>query len=422
MLTYTPEAMAQVHSLGPSCVLHEGSNEFTRRASGISDEAPKIKANFFYSSALPIDDPLSPIPTPSTSYQLGTSKVHPPRPFSAYDNAALEEAWQGLQAHDCQDHKEGAASSSKPGKTLKGKETRRAPSSQDHGDADASGPKHGRFGKTKSSRHDKVVVAEETSSDPNESNVNNEANIVQEAKDLESPGVKAGKEADKSVTGKRVTYGASPSTAFHVGSTRTQDQSDSHVFLCDEPQYELIDESRLLTADELAVSEGEGEPSEPSKKHRRIFHRRSSPKKEKDQASLGRSRSPSRHKAKILSVIHGTSPSERHTTGTPFLRAPSPSRPEMSGQSDGIDAASDDEGKKLTAPKPSMRRFHSDNSGSRQSDSESGFRSKLHSAKKANLFGRKEQKAYVPVGLSRLHLVEMPALEVMIPVFLLKHR
>lgn len=53
-----------------------------------------MKAQFFYSSPLPIDDPLSAVPTPAGSDSKAIK--HPPRPFSARDNNALEEAWLGL--------------------------------------------------------------------------------------------------------------------------------------------------------------------------------------------------------------------------------------------------------------------------------------------------------------------------------------
>ena len=376
--------MAQAHSFGPSCVLHEDFNEFTRRASGMSDEAPKLKAHFFYSSALPIDDPLSPLPTSSTSYQLGTSKVHPPRPFSAYDNAALEEAWQGLQGHDCQDHHRAKA----------------------HGHAPGS----------------KDTGTEPTVPTPVRQEVDNEAHTVEEAQESGSLGILAGKKSPKktafadpaSDSPGHVTCSPSPSTTLHVGSTRTEGQSDSHMLLCDDPHHEAIDESRPLTADELAVTEDEGQPCEPSKKHRNMFRRRSSPKKERDQASPKRERSSSRHRFKEVSKTYGSSPSERQTTGTPFLRALSPNRRGMSDQTDGVDAASEDEGQKLVTPKPAMRRFHSDNSDSHRSESDNPFRSRLQNAKRTLQLGRKEQKAHVPVGLSRLHLVEMPTLEVMI--------
>lgn len=78
------------HTYGPTCLL-------TRAVafSGIKpdDDTPPLKTQFFYSSPLPIDDPLTPVPAPSGD---GSSTKHPPRPFSTFDNNALEEAWLGL--------------------------------------------------------------------------------------------------------------------------------------------------------------------------------------------------------------------------------------------------------------------------------------------------------------------------------------
>jgi hypothetical protein len=69
---------------------------------------PPLKAQFFYSSSLPIDDPLSVVPIPTGSEAKSTS--HPPRPFSAFDNSALEDGWLGLGTG--KDKKQSKASSS----------------------------------------------------------------------------------------------------------------------------------------------------------------------------------------------------------------------------------------------------------------------------------------------------------------------
>ena len=74
---------APVHSLGPTCAYYQ-------EPVTASDEPPSLRARFFYTSVLPIDDPLSPLPPLSDSKTAN----QPPRPFSARDNAALEEAWQ----------------------------------------------------------------------------------------------------------------------------------------------------------------------------------------------------------------------------------------------------------------------------------------------------------------------------------------
>ncbi|KAK5947574.1 hypothetical protein PMZ80_001727 [Knufia obscura] len=80
--------MEEGHSYGPTCALYESDDDHPV-ADGLTP--PKVKAQFFYASPLPIDDPLSPLP-PITAEQVGNQ---PPQPFSSRDNAALEEAWQG---------------------------------------------------------------------------------------------------------------------------------------------------------------------------------------------------------------------------------------------------------------------------------------------------------------------------------------
>ena len=67
------------------------------------DDAPPIEAQFFYSSLIPIDDPLS------TSSVTGGSDTKsgkaPLRPFARGDNNTLEKAWLGLRSDgDRSDH------------------------------------------------------------------------------------------------------------------------------------------------------------------------------------------------------------------------------------------------------------------------------------------------------------------------------
>merc|ERR1712093_593660 len=54
-----------------------------------------LRTHFFYASPLPLDDPLSAIPIPTGDSK---SAKHPPRPFSARDNNALEEIWLRFSA------------------------------------------------------------------------------------------------------------------------------------------------------------------------------------------------------------------------------------------------------------------------------------------------------------------------------------
>lgn len=84
------------HTYGPSCLLYDGPHSTTEPSTSNSTEPPKARAQFFYLSSLPIDDPLTPLPQPSGSSSSTNAKV-PPQPFSGKDNIALEEAWRGLR-------------------------------------------------------------------------------------------------------------------------------------------------------------------------------------------------------------------------------------------------------------------------------------------------------------------------------------
>jgi hypothetical protein len=77
------------HSFGPTCCYYEPEN------TSDNEGPPKVNAQFFYISSVPIDDPLSPVP-PAVSEKASTK--HPPQPFSSRDNAALEEAFMSFQS------------------------------------------------------------------------------------------------------------------------------------------------------------------------------------------------------------------------------------------------------------------------------------------------------------------------------------
>ncbi|CAG7925475.1 unnamed protein product [Penicillium olsonii] len=96
-----------IHTYGPSCVLEEPVRTDTQ-------SAPDIQTQFFYISALPIDDPLAPLPPPAN--QAGVERL-PPKPFSARDNIALEEAWRDLRERkkkDAESQKQKSHAESRP--------------------------------------------------------------------------------------------------------------------------------------------------------------------------------------------------------------------------------------------------------------------------------------------------------------------
>jgi hypothetical protein len=128
--------MSQVaHTYGPTCRL---APAVTFSSSISDDDIPPLKAQFFYASPLPIDDPLSAAPTPASS-DSKSIKHTPPRPFSAYDQSALEEAWLGLgSGTDKKNQRRGKSAS--PGKEDRKGGGKRADKSLGHDSGPESPP------------------------------------------------------------------------------------------------------------------------------------------------------------------------------------------------------------------------------------------------------------------------------------------
>lgn len=344
----------QEHTYGPSCLLQIDSNAFTRRASELSLLPPPLRAHFFYSSALPIDDPLSPVPPPSSSTHTSPSKV-PPRPFSLVDNTALEEAWRVIH-------------NSKQASQL----SKESPSCQ-------STPSEGKqdFGGGAIS----VVKTD----------IGNGGSRKIGTNILERDGTSAcsintvGTHIDKDLTG----FG-NPHPAF-------SDDAGPLPF----NQTKPVDSAEILNE--------EVESGIAMVKHRRSTHRRDRSGKVKpaDDTTTPIKGLPAAKTAGPGANYAG-SPSQRDTTGTPFLRAPSRPRksrsqsPKPSNQ-ESDDSPSEDDGARpsggrLVAPPFSFNRSES----SPHSDEETKPCDRSSDCKS------KSQKAYITVGISRLHVVELP--------------
>jgi hypothetical protein len=92
----------QPHTYGPTCHLAKPATSGSKS----DDDIPDMNGQFFYTALYHIDDPLSAAPT--TMASESKSVKHPPRPFSAFDNNALEEAWLGLGSEkDRKNHNKG---------------------------------------------------------------------------------------------------------------------------------------------------------------------------------------------------------------------------------------------------------------------------------------------------------------------------
>ncbi|KAF2869724.1 DDHD domain-containing protein [Massariosphaeria phaeospora] len=80
------------------------TNQYIREVLHNTEAPPPIAVRYFYSSPLAIDDPLSPLPPPLTS--TTTARRHPPRPFSKYDNDAVNNTWLDLRKKILKHHEE----------------------------------------------------------------------------------------------------------------------------------------------------------------------------------------------------------------------------------------------------------------------------------------------------------------------------
>ncbi|TGO88619.1 hypothetical protein BPOR_0151g00030 [Botrytis porri] len=80
-----------IHTFGKGCDLAPPSG--SEQARKPCDEMPPMRAQFFYCSPLPLDDPLTAVPPPTADSK---NVRHPPRPFPKCDNKVLLEAWLGM--------------------------------------------------------------------------------------------------------------------------------------------------------------------------------------------------------------------------------------------------------------------------------------------------------------------------------------
>lgn len=344
------------HTYGPSCLLQIDSNAFTRRASELSLLPPPLRAHFFYSSALPIDDPLSPVPPPSSSSNASPSKV-PPRPFSLVDNTALEEAWRIIH-------------NSKQAPQMS-KESRSCQSTPREGKHDLGGGEIS-------------VVKTDVGDESSQADRRIGMNILERDGTSACSINPAGNHIVKDLNG----FGnLQPAFSDDAGFNQTKP----------------IDSAEILN-DEV-------ESGIAKMKYRRSSHRRDRLGKVKPDDDTTIPRSLPADKATGPIVNYAGSPSQRDTTGTPFLRAPSRPRksrsqsPKPSSQESDAshDSASEDEGARssggrLLAPPFSFNRLESlpySEEETKPCDRSSYHKSKL-------------QKAYITVGISRLHVVELP--------------
>ena len=419
------------HTYGPSCILYSSPNTSTQRLPAVSQEAPHIKTHFFYSSFLPIDDPLSALPPTSTS----TNSRLPIRPFSAYDNALLEDAWQSLEqafegrnrdtvrtlermpsqerqsSHEGQDSHRNKndkyrASSSK---TPASKDDLTKPSQNIEKNITNPEPKLNKnalSGINQGSSSMQGDTANNTDNLGNRMKPGSEESFPQESKESQReagrtvatncastistiasampPSGQTDKDMDKdesqpNTTNKSITK--SNTIQYQATNRPRTGQSGS---ISDDPEH-IDDNSTPVTIEELnneaeISSTGNKPYSSRNKLHERIA-------KSSATSALDMS-SPSAQTDTRQTGVYGSSPADRHTTGNPFQRALSrhkiPNFVKLKvSQQDGTTSWSEEEDESLP-----------------QNMSEP-------LASTASL-----KHKYTPVGVSRLHLVDMPDLEV----------
>ena len=306
------------HSLGPTCAFYDQEPE---ESPGDGLTPPNVRAQFFYVSSLPIDDPLSPVPPVSADKATDL----PPQPFSSRDSAALEESWQAFQ------------------KTMD------------------------KF--TEEEKEQRRNLATGVFSFPHFGGGSGGSSRPANLRASASKGSWRGRtkhSAKDSMAGSEVMLDHNP----------TESQSDT----------------RPVDAEELRENaEPQEQPSKDANKHKRRFsplHRRHKGGK----ASRDPSREPLENDKSSRPGSQAKADPSSAISGRPFARAPS--------------------GRNISSTLPS----ESGKESWDQSDAESRSRSRSAGRHRKKEKAEETAKAFVPVGVSRLHLVELPDL-VMKPIY-----
>lgn len=196
-------------------------------------------------------------------------------------------------------------------------------------------------------------------------------------------------------------------TKSSIGHATSEEEPNSHVLLCDDSEHAIHDTTVPVTAEEVAALDTESSTPPTT--------------------SIGILQGKSEIASIALETSYGSSPSRRDTTGTPFIRvSPKPrdlgliSTASTSGQTDGLSNNLANEPRTIIkgdSVDPPITRSSRGRSESHSSDSTTWnptARSKDLAQSKPSLDKAIDYKkvTYVPVGISRLHLVEIPALQV----------
>ncbi|KAL8818001.1 MAG: hypothetical protein Q9191_008033 [Dirinaria sp. TL-2023a] len=182
----------------------------------------------------------------------------------------------------------------------------------------------------------------------------------------------------------------------------SQETGDPHLMLCDNPDHIPFDHAMPIASDEIENEEFESGLSK--KRHRSPFRRHAKARKSNaEEGTVLSADSPGQNNQKAPETLFGGSPSERDTTGTPFLRVPERLRRARSkdsrrklaaSQTDGAESPVEDGIGDETQPGGEQAPTESQDDNVQYKESEK----------------TEDPSILVPVGVSRLHMVEMPNL------------
>lgn len=344
-----------IHTYGPSCLLADDEPDLATWQS--SDSAPKVRPQFFYTSSLPIDDPLTALPPPSGGQDSGNERV-PPQPFSVKDNIVLEETWLSLL----------------------------------------------RSGKQKASGGKKSL----------------ENSAILPRKGVSVPGQKSGLANRKRATGSRgdtSLAGSEQSHASLVGFSLEEQASQTFRVLSthesgsvETDNKELGERARPRSTLDNAVKAADG--SSPLSYRKRDL----SPNNSLRATRRKTNESPQSEDTAIEGIesgsLRGCSPRDGSISGSPFARAPSTRPQSLLGRS--VDSIASKDSNQGVQPEASA------NVSSHVASKPSGLRISAHpdESMEDTLEEYEEPtedevaQTKIPVGVSRLHLVELPNLKV----------
>lgn len=422
------------HTYGPSCLLHGESNTFTRRASEVALGPPPIKPHFFYCSPLPIDDPLSAVPPPSDKPSARTTRL-PPRPFSLYDNASLEDAWIKV-------HTAGHETNTSPGKIgaddskVKSEEASGTSTFKNGDNAEAEIPSRGRdTDQTKldpASTPNAVKSKKKRSKSQEGVKVDAQDAIQSQRVKIASPDHAQDASQDNASTLQQIAKSQNQGTqsSMNVSSARLIDEAKG--CLCNIPSHLPFDNVQAINAEELERSDSKA----PKRRKSRSPFRKS---KEQEKANGSGDAAPYRRLSTSTQRAQdnklGASPSD--TTGTPFLRitsrlrrsrSRSPNRQARLSQADGTASSSSFD--RPRSQHASVRRssIHNDPRIDQQLHEQTMDNEDHHSSLAENENGQRQTREdpqteveqrqkqlsdmHVVVGVSRLHIVSMSNLKV----------